>query len=266
MFKSPSLFALYFCVAGMIVLPMGSANAKVNAVWRVNDSIDFDTKASIVDSIDVSSVADAPITDSLSIRKFFSGAEIKVDYGKLLLLWTEFESKYEIGVNFRFYERIVFSSEFGQSELNPLKAYEDAIFYTVSGVYGRVGFDYYTAYDPGNFYYAGFRYCMSNFQDEGKFADDSGFLTDYPNGFGSNDATAAWMELVLGTETYLKISKQSKESGQSRFLFGWNARLRFLTSFKQREELRIYSIPGYGRTFNDITIALNLYIKYRIGQ
>jgi hypothetical protein len=99
---------------------------------------------------------------------------------------------------------------------------------------GRIGFDYYTAYTPGNFYFAGLRYGMSTFEDEGEFLLDSEYWPDYREGFGSQNVGASWIEFVLGTETYLKISKQSKASGKSRFLLGWNARLRFLTDFEKQ--------------------------------
>jgi hypothetical protein len=218
------------------------------------------------DTVNALIVADTLATDTIPAKKFLSGVELKIDYGKLLTLWTEFESKYEAGINIRFYERIVLNTEFGFSELNPLKAYDNALYYTITGMYGRVGFDYYTTYTTGNFYFVGLRYGMSTFEDEGEFLLESEYWPDYEEGFGSQDVSASWIEFVLGTETYLKISKQSKTSGKSRFLLGWNARLRFLTDFENREEPRIYAIPGYGRTFNNVAAALNFYIKYRIGS
>lgn len=204
--------------------------------------------------------------DSLNKNRLLSGVELKIDYGKLMTLWTAFESKYEGGVNIRFYERFVLATEFGYAELNPLKAYDNALYYTVTGTYGRVGLDYYTAYNPGNFYYAGLRYATSNFKDEGMFLFESEYWEDYEEGFGSENITAAWIELVVGTETFLKIGKQAKLKPTSRLLWGWSARLRILTDFENRAEPRIYSIPGYGRTFNNLTPALNFYVKYRLGS
>ena len=85
--------------------------------------------------------------DTVERKKFLSGMELALDYGKLLTLWTSFESKYEAGINLRFYERIVLAGEFGYAELNPLKAYDNALYYTVKGSYARAGLDYYTSYD-----------------------------------------------------------------------------------------------------------------------
>ncbi len=216
---------------------------------------------------DSSQAVEPSLSDSTAIRKkFLSGVELAIDYGKLLLLWTDFESKYEAGLNLRFYERYVLAVEAGTSELNPLKAYDNALYYTVNGSYARVGLDYYTAYDPKSFYYAGFRYGMSMFEDEGKFNIGSEFWEDYQQGFGSKDITATWAEIVLGTETYLKFSKKKNADPTSKFLLGWKFRLRVLMDFENRELLRIYSIPGYGRTFDNVVPAVNFYVKYRIGS
>jgi hypothetical protein len=229
-------------------------------------NVEADSLENQMNMLDVEVAPGAVETDTLPQKTFFSGVELKIDYGKLLTLWTEFESKYEAGINFRFLERIVVATEFGYAELNPLKAYDNALFYTIKGMYARAGLDYYTAYDPSNFYYLGLRYAMSNFEDEGQFLLDSDYWEDYEEGFGSQDISASWVELVLGTETYLKISKKSKETGKSKLLIGWNARLRILTDFQNREEPRIYAIPGFGRTFNNFVPAINFYLKYRIGS
>lgn len=204
--------------------------------------------------------------DSVIHKKFLSGVEMKIDYGKLLLLWTNFESKYEVGINLRFKERIVLVTEYGQMTLDPLKAYDNTLYYTVKGSYGRIGFDYYTSYDLDNFYFIGVRYGRSMFEDEGLFILDSEYWEDYQEGFGSKDIDASWGELVLGTETFLKIGAKKKENPKTRFLLGWNASFRFLFDFQNREELPIYSIPGFGRTFNKVVPALNFYVKYRIGR
>lgn len=206
------------------------------------------------------------IPDSLLKKKLISGVELAVDYGKIMTLWTDFELKYEAGINVRFYERFVLATEFGYSELNPLKAYDNALYYTVKGAYGRLGLDYYTSYDPSSFYYAGFRYGQSFFEDEGLFLIDSEYWEDYQEGFGSTDITASWFEVILGTETFLKIGKKQTEDPKSKLLIGWKFRLRFLMDFENREEPRIYSIPGYGRTFDNVVPAINFYIKYRFGN
>lgn len=207
------------------------------------------------------------VADSLArTSKFFSGVELSVDYGKLLLLWTDFESKYEAGINLRFLEKVVIAAEAGYAELNPLNAYDNAVFYTVKGTYARLGLDYYTSYNPTSFYYAGLRYGMSNFEDAGAFIIDSDYWEDYQEGFGSQNLTASWGEVILGTETFLKFGKKDPEAPNSPLLFGWKFRLRFIGQFENRAEPLIYSIPGYGRTFDSVVPAINFYLKYRIGR
>ena len=107
---------------------------------------------------------------------------------------------------------------------------------------------------------------MSLFEDRGQFLIESEFWEDFQQGFGSTDITASWMEIVIGTETYLRLGKGKTDAPKSRFLVGWKFRLRFLMDFENRDEPRIYSIPGYGRTFDNSVPALNLYVKYRIGN
>ena len=205
-------------------------------------------------------------SDSTYKKKFISGVEIKVDYGKLLMAWTKFETKLEVGINVRFFERLVLVTEVGSMVLNPLKAYDNAVYYTVEGQYARVGIDYYTSYNPKSFYFAGLRYGMSNFRDEGEFLIASDYWEDYKEGFGSENVTASWMEFVIGTESFLSFGKKKKENAKNRLLLGWNGSLRFITDFTNRDEIPIYSIPGYGRTFNKMTPALNFYVKYRLGH
>ncbi|NJN25419.1 MAG: hypothetical protein HC819_05320 [Cyclobacteriaceae bacterium] len=224
-----------------------------------------DTSAIVLKHPGISAVSN-PIDTTVLKKRTFSGLELVVDYGKLLLLWTEFESKYEAGINLRFFERVVLAAEFGHAELNPLRAYDNALFYTVTGNYARLGLDYYTAYNPTSFYYAGLRYGMAGFEDAGAFIIDSDYWEDYQEGFGSKNITATWGEVILGTETFIYLGKKDPDAPFSPLLLGWKFRLRFIGEFENRENPRIYSIPGYGRTFDSIVPAINFYVKYRIGN
>lgn len=232
----------------------------------VSDSLQLGTTDSTTVVIQEGEIKAPAVVDSLGKKKFISGLELAIDYGKLMTLWTQFESKYEAGINVRFFERIVLAGEAGYDELNPLKAYDNAVYYTVRGYYARLGLDYYTSYNPKSFYYGGVRYGMSMFEDEGAFLIDSEYWEDYEEEFGSTDITASWGEIILGTETYLKLSKKNPDDPRSKLLLGWKFRLRILMDFENREEPRIYSIPGYGRTFDKSVPAINFYIKYRFGN
>jgi len=267
MIKRRFIYISSLCVA-LLCINLSLMAQESSPADTVIISGNVDASLDSISASDINQAADASksIADTIPPKRFLSGVELKIDYGKLLMAWTEFETKYEGGINIRFYERIVLVTEFGSAELNPLKAYDNALYYTINGMYGRVGLDYYMAYDPSNFFYVGLRYGMSNFEDNGAFLIDSDNWPGYQEEFGSENVTASWAEVVVGTETYLKVGSKAKTSGKSKLLLGWNARLRFLTDFENRQEPRIYAIPGYGRTFNNMTAALNFYIKYRIGS
>jgi len=260
-----SIFKSFLILTGLGIyaLPVFAQNDTSS----VQDTLEIYTSDTAVVLSSVPSAGQLMALDSMVRKKqFLSGVELAIDYGKLLLLWTDFESKYEGGINIRFYERIVLAAEMGYDELNPLKAYDNALYYTVKGSYARVGLDYYTSYNPTSFYFAGFRYGMSTFEDEGAFLIDSDYWENYEDGFGSTGITATWGEIILGTETFLNIGKKKPDTPDSKLLIGWKFRLRILGNFENREEPTIYSIPGYGRTFDSRVPALNLYIKYRIGH
>jgi hypothetical protein len=236
------------------------------AAFALSSASALGQELAVEDSVNIQSTATIAPTDSTYQKKFVSGVELKIDFGKLLMAWTKFETKLEAGINVRFFERMVLVTEFGSMVLNPLNAYDNTVFYTVEGQYARAGFDFYTSYDPKNFYFLGLRYGMSKFRDEGQFLIESDYWEDYEEGFGSENVQASWMEFVMGTETFLGFGKQKNENSKTHLILGWNASLRFLTDFTNREEIPIYSIPGYGRTFNKVTPALNFYVKYRLGR
>jgi hypothetical protein len=161
---------------------------------------------------------------------------------------------------------LVLAGEFGYAVLDPLKAYDNALYYTVEGMYWRAGIDYYMSLDAKNFYYVGFRYGSSQFEDRGQFLIDSEFWEDYQDEFGDTDLTATWYELVFGTETILQIGQPDSKIYINKLFLGWKFRFRILGNFENREPPGIYSIPGYGRTFDKTIPAVNFYLKYRFGK
>jgi hypothetical protein len=223
-----------------------------------------------VDSVSVLSSRDSStvVLDSLAAHRvpFFSGIEIYIDYGKLLTLPSEFESKMEGGLSVRFFNRFLFALEYGMAVLDPLKAYENAVYYTVEGQYYRLGLDYHIPVDKKNFLYMGARYGISNFEDRGLLNIVNGVWEDYALEFGDAGMTASWYELILGSETQLTIGKEEGAIFIQRLYLGWTFRFRIQGAFENREQPRVYTIPGYGRTFDKTIPALNLYLKYRFGK
>ena len=205
-------------------------------------------------------------TDSIVHRPFFSGIDLSLDYGKLITYPTNFESKLEAGASLRFLQRLAIVGEYGTATLNPQKAFDNVTSYTIKGSYMRAGLDYYLPIDKKNSIYFGLRYGSSAFEDKGEFVIDSEFWGNYQDGFGSDGLSANWGELVFGTETKLAIGKPNARFQVKGLLLGWDFRFRILGEFVNREPIRIYAIPGYGRTTDKTTPALNFYLKYRIGS
>ncbi len=197
--------------------------------------------------------------------RFLSGVELYIDYGKLLLAASDFESKFEGGINLRIFAQADLTGEFGYDVLNPLKAYDDAVTYTITGTYFRIGADYFIPIDKKNALYVGLRYGASQFSDKGEFLLESDFWEDYGEPFGSDNLHADWFEIIFGSE--MRLGKASPEGIlKGGFFLGWKSRLRILMNFENREEPRVYAIPGYGHTFDKTIPALNFYIKYRFGR
>lgn len=206
------------------------------------------------------------LVDSAANKKFLSGFELLVDYGKILTLPLPQENKWEAGAQLRLFERIVLVGEYGQAVLNPNSGAENTSFYTIEGAWYRLGLDYYTALDPKNFYYAGLRYAVSDFSDAGELWLTSDLFPDYRQAFGSDDLQASWVELVLGSETSLTIGKEDSKLRIRGLFLGWKFRFRVLLEFENRELQPVANIPGFGRAEDKTVPALNLYLKYRFGR
>jgi hypothetical protein len=95
---------------------------------------------------------------------------------------------------------------------------------------------------------------MGQYQDEAVFSILSSMWDDFEDGFQRTDLEASWAELILGSES----------SWKGNLYFGFTFRLRFLIQADNFTTFEVYSVPGYGRTFDNFVPALNLYIKYFI--
>lgn len=181
-----------------------------------------------------------------------SGPQIYLDYGKLLLRATEFESKFEAGVAYTFGFRLQPNFQYGIATLEPATAIENGE-YKSEGSYWRVGINYIIPFDNTNTFYAGVKYGQSKFEDSGSYLIESEYWPTYTDGFERKGLEADWFELVLGSEK--KMSDNVFIGG----MFG----LRFIYERSKEEFIDIYAIPGYGRTTDKSTPYVNLYVKYR---
>ena len=186
---------------------------------------------------------------------FVSALSIYFDYPKLFSFFTEFENKAEIGLEAQVYGHLILRTELGRSRITPTNFYKNAN-YEVSGNYVRVGLGYTKAMGAKSRLNFGFNYGMSYFEDKGtiEIESPSGLFNGLEEDFERTDLQGDWFEVVFGTESHM---------GKNIYL-GFIARLRVLNSYDSFEELDVFAIPGYGRTFDKSIPALNLYIKYRI--
>jgi len=185
-----------------------------------------------------------------SLRR--SGVEVFLDYGKILTLASDFESKWEFGVGYRYKSRVAVTVHLGMAELNPQEAYENGT-YTSEGRYGSAGLNYLLPLDATNTLYLGVQYGMSMYEDSYTYTLSSTIWPDFNDSEQREDLEADWFGLVIGSE---------KKLGPNGFYLGGEFSIRKLNSYNEFEPVDTYAIPGYGRSADKTVPAISLYIKY----
>lgn len=209
------------------------------------------------------SIASSPDSARVEKRGTLIEPGIYLDYGKLALSFSNFESKFALGGEVRFFSRILLSAEYGEMQLTPDQAFEN-ITYISEGSYLKAGAGY-----VGDFkqtYRLGLiaRYGLSNFEDRGtiRLSDQTGLVDDYRETFERTGLTASWWELVLVSEKRLFLNKSNPESTLNRlFSVGFFFQVRFLIDYDSFELPDVNNIPGYGRSFDNSVPAFNLFFK-----
>lgn len=227
------------------------------------DSLKVDP-ASKVDSVSLSSDSVAVnIKDSVKVnpedtikRKFLTIGPY-IDFGKLLTLPTDFETKYEGGLELRFFERYAIYAEAGSTTTSPKEAYTNGT-YESTGTYYRLGAGYVGPFDPQHDIGISFRYGSSSFEESGRIflESPSGSQEPLVRSIERKNLTAQWWEVVVYSD--MQLFKNSKL-----FWFGVNIRLRILQSYDEQEVPDVYSIPGYGRSFDKTIPAANFFLKLK---
>ena len=187
---------------------------------------------------------------------FFSGVDLMFDYGKLVGLIVDYESKFEGGAGLVFADRLRLVGEYGQAELTPERAFRNVLNFAVEGTYIRFGADYLIPLqNDQHTFYIGVRYALSTFDDRGEVQILSDVHNDFVETFNRQDQDADWIELVLGTKTEVRPN----------LYLGLRFRYRRLGQFDNNNSIPVYAIPGYGRTADSSVPAGNLYIQYRLA-
>ncbi|WP_425391769.1 DUF6048 family protein [Ekhidna sp.] len=189
--------------------------------------------------------------DSLSSKRLLTPS-LYLDYGKLLTIPVDFETKYEGGIELLFLEKFPLIVEIGQATLNPEGAYSNGT-YESEGTYYRIGTGYISQFKPKNKIGISFRYASSTFNESGRIFIESttGAQDNFIQNIKRSDLNATWYELVVYSDRRLS----------DLFSIGLNLRLRVLMDYDEQEDIDVYSIPGYGRTIDDTIPAANLFLK-----
>lgn len=198
-------------------------------------------------------------TDTLVIE-VDAGPSIYIDYGKLLTIPTDFETKFEAGLSFRFKNRLSPNIQVGMGKLEPGGAINNGT-YLSEGWYGRIGINYLMPIDNKSMLYAGVKYGMSMFDESGTYEIGSDLWDNYKDGFSYEGLQADWFEVILGSETKL----------DNHWSIGGYFSLRILNKRDKPSPVNTtltpidtYAIPGYGRAFDNTTPAVNVYIRFSL--
>jgi hypothetical protein len=189
--------------------------------------------------------------DTTSVKRVIIPS-IYIDYGKLLLIPSDFETKYEGGIELLINEKFPIIVEVGSATLAPQSAYANGS-YESSGSYYRVGAGVVSQIYPKNKLGISFRYGASTFDEKGSYSieSSSGKQDNYVGKIDRKNLSADWTEIVVYSDRDLN----------DLFTIGLNIRFRILNKYDSFDPIDVYSIPGYGRSFDKVIPALNLFFK-----
>ncbi len=175
-----------------------------------------------------------------------------LDYGKLLTIPSNIETKYEGGIELLFMEKYPLIIEAGQATLTPEGAYSNGT-YESTGNYFRIGTGFYNQFTPKNKVGLTVRYATSFFSEDGRIfiESPSGAQETFIQNIEREDLRASWYEVVFYSDQRLT----------DLFSIGLNLRLRILADYDEQSPIDVYSIPGYGRSFDSTIPAANFFLK-----
>lgn len=221
---------------------------------NAQDSLQIQVK----DSIEVVHIEVADTLEQEGTKKYFS-IILSADYGKLITTIAQLENKYEFNLAIQFSKNIRATADVGYGQLAPPNAIENGT-YTSTGSYARIGVDYIFTLFPKTYLSLGGMYAMSTFKDEGTVEINSEIWLALSESFTRNDLNANWAEFVITSEATVF----NNDTGfLSNFYWGIKFRLRFMIERPNPENFDVYAIPGYGRTWNNVVPAVNLFISYK---
>lgn len=187
-----------------------------------------------------------------SIPTKTSGVEFHFDYGKLITLAADFESKWSAGVGYRYKNKVMLTLKAGIALLEPNNAYENGT-YRSEGQYGTVSLNYLITVKAGNFLYVGAGFGKSLYEDTYSYTIENSIWPATSETQTRPGLQAEWAFINIGSEKKLKIKG---------LYLGGVLSIRKLLDYPSFDPIDTYAIPGYGRTSDNTVPALNVYIKY----
>ena len=187
---------------------------------------------------------------------------IYIDYGKIATKLIGWEDKLEGAASLLVLDHYELVGEVGRSVLAPEESYVNGN-YSAEGFYYRVGLNFSNSFKNEYRIAFGARYAASNFSDQGVIEIESNTIENaYNREFGDADLEARWWELVLTSDKKIFFNKEMPEKWFNNiFTIGFNLRLRFLVTYDKRTPIDVYSIPGYGKSIDNVTPVVNLFLK-----
>ncbi|MEM6735814.1 MAG: DUF6048 family protein [Bacteroidota bacterium] len=213
--------------------------------------------ADIEPSLD--SLESASLSDSIAKKKRrFIAPAFYLDIGKLMTIPLAIETKYEGGFELIFLERFPVGIEIGSATLAPNGAFSNGT-YESTGTYYKVGTGYVDRYDARHDIGLTFRYAASAFDENGRIFIDSPSETQdsFIQDIDRTDLTAKWWEVGIYSDSQLL-------KGSELLRYGIFLQLRILRSYDAQEDIDVYAIPGYGRSFDKTVPSVNFFIKLKL--
>ncbi len=223
------------------------------------------TSQEATDSQAIAIAADSLVSET---KKAIAPA-FHIDYGKLGTLPFDFENKVEGGLILTLFSKIEVVGEYGYWNKDSKQAIENGT-YNSTGSYWRLGAGFSLPFNtPTSQIGLGFRYGQSAFDDRGSYDITSGTnLTEsFSASFSRQNLSATWLSAVLTSMANFSIAKRKPEASINHlFRLGVQIRWRFLRSYDkvqaETDPIEVYTIPGYGRTLSNNTVALNLFLRW----
>lgn len=198
-----------------------------------------------------------------SVRAQLISTAIRLDYGKLLTLASNFESKVEGGVELLVQGKIPVIIEAGKAILSPSEALGNG-FYESEGMFYRAGLGYYRQRTPKEGIGVYLLYGSSQFDEKGSFTleSPSGSQPPLDGELKREGISANWWEIAFYTDRKLTLNtKQPENKLNQLFSLGIEISYRRLIDYDSFSPIDVYSIPGYGRAFDKSIPAVNLLFK-----